>query len=93
MESKQMQNSSIIWNYLATKQEFFFTKVAPVQSVVDIVLMDFWLILLPFISFSTIFRKVYILFSNDSILVNMVFERCYLFFGCEIGHPLSMYDT
>ena len=32
---------------LATKQEFFFTKVAPVQSITDFVLLDFWLILLP----------------------------------------------
>ena len=26
---------------LATKQEFFFTKVAPVQSITDIVLLGF----------------------------------------------------
>ena len=32
---------------LATKQEFFFTKVAPVQSITDVVLLGFWLILLP----------------------------------------------
>ena len=31
---------------LTTKQEFFFTKVAPVQSITDIVLLGFWLILL-----------------------------------------------
>ena len=28
-------------NILATKQEFFFTKVAPVQSITDIVLLGF----------------------------------------------------
>ena len=32
---------------LATKQKFFFTKVAPVQSITDIVLLGFWLIVLP----------------------------------------------
>ena len=26
---------------LATKQEFFFTKVAPVKSITDVVLLDF----------------------------------------------------
>ena len=31
---------------LATKQEFFFTKVAPVQSITNIVLLDFLLMLL-----------------------------------------------
>ena len=38
-----------VWNetILATKQEFFFTKVAPVQSITDIVLLGFWLILPP----------------------------------------------
>ena len=30
-----------------TKQQFFFTKVAPVQSIIDIVLLCFSLILLP----------------------------------------------
>ena len=41
---------------LATKQEFFFTKVAPVRSITDIVLLGFSLILLPgmFISYYTI---------------------------------------
>ena len=33
---------------LATKQEFFFfAKVVPVQRITDIVLLGFWLILLP----------------------------------------------
>ena len=32
---------------LATKQEFFFTKVTPVQSITDIALLGFCLILLP----------------------------------------------
>ena len=43
---------------LETKQEFFFTKVAPVQSITDIVLLGFWLILLPWmfiLSYTTIY--------------------------------------
>ena len=41
---------------LATKQELFFTKVAPVQSITDILLLGFSLILLlgMFISYYTI---------------------------------------
>ena len=37
---------------LATKQEFFFAKVAPVQSITDIVLLGFSLILLPWMFIS-----------------------------------------
>ena len=37
----------------ATGQEFFFAKVAPVQSITDIVLLDFWLMLLSWIIFSS----------------------------------------
>ena len=46
-----MSNETI----LATKQEFFFTKVAPIQSITDIVLLGFSLILLSgmFISYYT----------------------------------------
>ena len=46
---------------LATKQEFFFTKVATVQSINDIVLLPFWFIQLPrmFISsYSTIYFPI-----------------------------------
>ena len=38
---------------LPTKQEFFFTKAASVQSITDILLLDFWLILLPWIFISS----------------------------------------
>ena len=40
---------------LATWQEFFFTKAALVQIIIDIALLDFWLMLLPwtFISYYT----------------------------------------
>ena len=81
---------------LATKQGFFFTKVAPVQSITDIALLGFWLILLPgmFISYSTItYFFVKNIFSNVYISVNTIFECSYLSFGWQIGHPLSMYVT
>ena len=38
---------------LATKQEFFFTKVAPVQKITDILLLGFWLMLLSWVYIST----------------------------------------
>ena len=38
---------------LATKQEFFFTNVAPVQSITDTVLLGFWLILFPWMFISS----------------------------------------
>ena len=43
---------------LATRQEFFFTKVPPVQGINNIVSFDFWLILLSwifFLSYPTIY--------------------------------------
>ena len=44
-----------------------------------------------------IFEWVWLLknlfFSNVYISVNTIFECCYLFFGWEIGHPLSTYAT
>ena len=81
---------------LATKQEFFFTKVVPVQSITAIVPMALSLILLPgtFISYYTIiYFFVKNFFSNVYISVNTIFECSYLSFGWEIGHPLSMYVT
>ena len=82
---------------LTTKQEFFFEKVAPVQSITDIVLLGFWLILLPgmFISsYTTIcFLAKNFFSSNVYISVNTIFKCFYLSFSCEIGHPLSMYVT
>ena len=68
---------------LATKQEFFFTKVAAVQSIIDIELLGFSLILLlvMFISYYTInyfFRKE--VFSNVYSLGNTIFECSYLSF-------------
>ena len=80
----------------ATKLNFFFTKVALVQSITDIVLLRFSLIILPrmSISYYTIiyfFAKTF--FSNVYISVNMIFECSYLSFGWEKGHPSSMYVT
>ena len=37
---------------LATRQETFFTKVTPVQSITDILLLAFWLMLLSWIFIS-----------------------------------------
>ena len=61
---------------LAAKQEFFFTKVDHVQSIADIVLLGFSLILLPgmFISYCTI---IYF------FVKNFFFERLY-FSECDI---------
>ena len=81
---------------LATKQEFFFTKRTPVQSIMEIALLGFSLILLPgmFISYYTIsYFFVKNLFSNVYISVNTIFECSYLSFGWEIGHLLSTYVT
>ena len=80
-------------NILVTRQKFFFRKVAPVQSITDIVLLDFWLVLPSwmFISFYTtiyFFVKKFI-FSNVYIFVNAIFESLYIFFGWEREHQLS----
>ena len=74
---------------LATRQEFFFTKVAPVQSITDIVLFDFWLMLLCLMftsSYTTIyfFVKKFI-FSNVYISVNTIFECLYMLFWLRKG--------
>ena len=82
---------------LATKQEFSSTKGAPVKSITDIVLVGFWLILLPgmFISsYTTIYLFViFFFFSNAYISVNMILECSYLSFGWEIGYPVSTHLT
>ena len=66
-------------------QEFFFTKIAPVESITDVVILDFLLMLLSgmFISSYTtnlLFRKE-IVFLNVYISMNTVFECLYMFFG------------
>ena len=58
---------------VATKEEFFFTKVAPVKSITDIALLGFSLILLPgmFISYYTIIcffvKNFFLYFSENDI--------------------------
>ena len=70
---------------IATKQEFFLTKVAPAQSITNIVLLVFLLIM--FISsYTTIYFFVKNYFSRIS--ANTIFACSYLSFGWEIGHPL-----
>ena len=82
---------------LATSQEFFFTKVALVQSITDIVLLDFLLMLLSWIfisSYTTIYFFVKkIIFSNVYISVYTIFECLYMFFGWERCDQLSTYAT
>ena len=75
---------------VATKREFFFTKVAPVQSITDTVLLGFWLMLLPWMfisSYTTIYFFVNNFFSNVYVSVTTIFKCFYLFFGWEIDHP------
>ena len=69
---------------LATKQKFLFTIVARVQSMTDIVLLGFWLILLHwmfFSSYTTVSFFVYNIYLIVYISVNTIFECSYLFFG------------
>ena len=81
--------------FLGTRQEFFLTKVAPVQSVTDIVLLNFWLMLLSWMSISS-YTTIYFFekkfnFLNVYISVNTIFECRYMFFGWERSHQLSTY--
>ena len=77
---------------LATRQEFFFIKVAPLQSTTDTVLLDFWLMLLSWMFISSyttiyIFVKNFIFFANVYVSVKTIFECLYR------GHQLSTYAT
>ena len=70
-----------------TRQEFFLTKITPVQSITDTALMVFWLMLLSWIfipSYTAIyfFVKTFV-FSNVYISDNTIFECLYLCFGWE----------
>ena len=82
---------------LATRQEFYLTKVATAQSINGIILLDFSLILLSWMfisSYNTIdfFVKKFI-FSNVYVPVNTMFECLDMLFGCERGNQLSTYAT
>ena len=64
---------------LATRRGFFFTKVAPVQSITDIALLDFWLtpLFCMFIASYTainLFREEIYFFLSVYISVNLIFE-------------------
>ena len=61
---------------LATKQEFFITKVASIQSITDNALLVFWLILIPSVFISS-YTTIYFFVNN------FVFE-CLYFSECDI---------
>ena len=84
-------------NILATRQEFFYTNVAPVQSITGIVLLDLWL-MLPSWMFTSSYTIIYFfvksfIFSNVYISVNTISECLYMFFDWESNHQLSKYPT
>ena len=82
---------------LATEQDIFFTKVAPVQNLADMLLLGFWLIL-PFRIFISSYTTIYFFaknfFSNIYISVNTICESSNVFLlRNAVGHSLSMYGT
>ena len=82
---------------LAANQKFFFAKVARIQSITDIALLDFWLMLFSgtFISsYTTIYFFVKkSIFSNFYISVYTILECLHMLFGWEKDHQLSTYST
>ena len=92
MESKQIQNYSVIWNYSSYYAGVFLYRRTKYSLHCTIGFLINTVPLCFILGYHLFFRKEYILFSNDYILVNTIFECCYLFFGWEIGHPLSRYD-
>ena len=78
-----MQTAVSNETFLATEQEFFFTKIAPIESITDIVLLSFWLMLLSWMFISS-YTAIYffvkeLIFSNVYISVNTMFECLYMF--------------
>ena len=97
MEVNRCRPAASNENILANRQEFFLTNVAPMQSITDIVLLDFWLMLLywMFISFyATIyfFVKKFI-FPNLYISMNAIFECLYMIFCLRKGNQLCNFVT
>ena len=95
MESKQMQNYSIKWNYSSYSAGIFLHKSSPRTKNSWYCTIGFLINTAPLyfiLHYHLFFRKEYVLFLNDNVIVNMIFVCCYLFFGWEIGHPLSRYD-
>ena len=81
---------------LATKQEFFFKKVVPVQSITDIVLLDFWLILLPwmFVSYYTTIYFFVMKFFFECLYFSEYDIRMFLFLLWLRNRPsISTYAT
>ena len=77
-----MQTCSIKWNYSNNYVGFFFTKVAPVQNITDIVLLDFWLILLSWMLISPALPFIF------SLRISLCFIRCsnvFIYFLVEKG--------
>ena len=81
---------------LKIRKEFFFTEVASVQSISNIVLSEFWLMLL-FWMFSSSYTANYFfvkqIIVSNVIFFNTKFEYLHTFFGWERGHQLSTYAT
>ena len=74
---------------LETKQEFFFTIVSPVQSITDIVLLGFWLILFPWMFISS-YITIY-LFVKNFLFQCLYFSECnirmFWFVFCLTNRP------
>ena len=69
-----------------TRQGFLFTKVAPVESITDIVLLDFWLMLL-----SWMFISSYTTILSALLNVYFILHYHFIFFsGYDIR--MSLYD-
>ena len=82
---------------LATRQEFYLTKVAAVQSINGIILLDFSLILLSWM-FVSCYTTIYFfvkkfIFSNVYVPVNTIFECLDMFFGWDRSNQLITYAT
>ena len=95
LKYKKRKCRPAVWNetILATRQEFFFTEVAPVQSITDIALLDFWL-MLPYWTFISSYTTIYFfvkkfIFSNVYISVNTIFECLCMFFWLRQGRSIK----
>ena len=83
------------WTILATRQEFFFTKVASVQSITCIAILDFLLMLLSWM-FTLSYTTIYF-FVNKFIFSNVYSSECnirmslFVFFLLRKG--LNTYDV
>ena len=63
---------------LATTQEFFFAKIALVQSITDIVLLGFWLMLLSwmfFLSYTTIYVFIFQWIRPSNVFIWFLVEK------------------